>query len=405
MYLSYLSLTNFRNYVRLEIKIPPGSVLLHGANAQGKTSLLEAIYFLATFTSFHASSERELVNLLAARAPRAESYIVAEFYKGEHKFRLGVGFYLEKNHINNHARLRKEIVLDGDKRSIGEALGYFNSVLFLPQMMQVIEGAPELRRRYLNLALGQVYPSYADTLSDYARALNQRNALLKQLGESRGADSLLDPWDLQLASSGAKLIHARINAIQELEQLAKPIHRELTPISEILRLEYAPSYDPLPQPEGQYSFDLETSVSRQGFTRDQIAEGFQAELQRRRREEIQRGITTIGPHRDELVFKAADIDLGKYGSRGQIRTAMLALKLAEVAWMQKKTGQSPVLLLDEVLAELDVGRRADLLSRLEVCEQAFLTTADLGMFTQEFRQTAKLWEVADGMITDQPLFV
>jgi len=402
MYLSYLSLTNFRNYVRLEIEIPAGPVLLHGANAQGKTSLLEAIYFLATFTSFHASSERELVNLLAARAPRAESYIVAEFYKGEHKFRLGVGFYLEKNHINNHARLRKEIVLDGDKRSIGETLGYFNSVLFLPQMMQVIEGAPELRRRYINLALGQVYPGYADTLSDYARALSQRNALLKQLGESRADDSLLDPWDLQLASSGAKLIYERIIAIQELEQLAKPIHRELTPVSEILRLEYAPSYDPLPQPERQYSFDLETSISRLGFTRDQIAEGFQAELQRRRREEIQRGITTIGPHRDDLVFKAADIDLGKYGSRGQVRTAMLSMKLAEVAWMQKKTGQSPVLLFDEVLAELDVGRRTDLLSRLEVCEQAFLTTADLGMFTQKFLQTAKLWEVADGMITVQP---
>ena len=115
MYLTYLSLTNFRNYVRLEVDVPRGPVLLHGANAQGKTSLLEAIYFLATFTSFHARSDRELVNLLAARDPSAESFIVAEFYKGEHKFRLGVGFYLEKNHTNNQARLRKEIVLDGDK--------------------------------------------------------------------------------------------------------------------------------------------------------------------------------------------------------------------------------------------------------------------------------------------------
>lgn len=401
MYLTYLSLTNFRNYVRLEVDVPCGSILLHGANAQGKTSLLEAIYFLATFTSFHASSDREMVNLLAARESQAEAFIVAEFYKGEHKFRLGVGFYLEKNHTNNHTRLRKEIVLDGDKCRPSEAMGYFNSVLFLPQMMQVIEGAPELRRRYLNLALGQVYPRYAATLSDYARALSQRNALLKQLYERRGDESLLEPWDLQLASSGAQLIFARINAIQELERLAKPIHRELTPGGEVLRLDYAPSYDPMQKPQDQLSFGLETQVSRTTFTAEQIMQGFQTELIKRRKEEIQRGVTTIGPHRDEMYFKVDEVDLGKYGSRGQVRTAMLALKLAEVEWMQAKTGQLPVLLLDEVLAELDTGRRIDLLSRLAVSEQTFLTTTDLGMFSQDFIQGTALWQVADGLITSE----
>jgi len=393
-------LTNFRNYVRLEMDVPRGQVLLHGANAQGKTSFLEAIYFLATFTSFHANSDRELVNLLAARDPRAESFIVAEFYKGEHKFRLGVGFYLEKNHTNNHARLRKEIVLDGDKCRVSEALGYFNSVLFLPQMMQVIEGAPELRRRYLNLMLGQIYPRYAATLSDYARALSQRNALLKQLNERRGDESLLEPWDMQLASSGAQLIFARINAVQELEHLARPIHRELTPGGDVLRLDYAPSYDPLPEPRDQYSFGLETTVSRTAFSAEQIMQGFQAALIKQHRDEIKRGVTTIGPHRDDLFFKVNEVDLGKYGSRGQVRTAMLALKLAEVEWMQARTGQSPVLLLDEVLAELDAGRRTDLLTRLSVSEQVFLTTTDLGMFSKEFIQDATLWRVADGLIAD-----
>jgi DNA replication and repair protein RecF len=399
MYLTYLSLTNFRNYVRLDVDIPRGPILLHGANAQGKTSLLEAIYFLATFTSFHASSDRQLVNFLAARESKAEAFIVAEFYKGEHKFRLGVGFYLEKNHANNHTRLRKEIVLDGDKCRVSEAMGYFNSVLFLPQMMQVIEGPPELRRRYLNLALGQVYPRYAATLSDYARALSQRNALLKQLNERRGDESLLEPWDLQLASSGAQLIFARINAIQELERLAKPIHRELTPSGEVLRLDYAPSYDPLTKPQDQYSLGLKTHVSRTAFTAEQIMQGFQTELVKRRKEEIQRGVTTIGPHRDEMYFKVDEVDLGEYGSRGQVRTAMLALKLAEVEWMQERTGQLPVLLLDEVLAELDAGRRNDLLSRLAVSDQSFLTTADLDMFSQDFLKGATLWQVADGLIT------
>jgi len=402
MYLTYLSLTNFRNYVRLEVDVPRGPVLLHGANAQGKTSLLEAIYFLATFTSFHASSDRELVNLLAARDPRAESFIVAEFYKGDYKFRLGVGFYLEKNHTNSHTRLRKEIVLDGNKCSMSEAMGYFNSVLFLPQMMQVIEGAPELRRRYLNLMLGQIYPRYAVNLSDYARALSQRNALLKQINERRGDESLLEPWDVQLASSGAQLIFARINAIQELELLARPIHRELTPDGEVLRLDYAPSYDPLPEQRDQYSFGLETSVSRTAFSVEQIIEGFQAALRKQHREEIRRGVTTIGPHRDDLLFKVNEVDFGKYGSRGQVRTAMLALKLAEVEWMQARTGQSPVLLLDEVLAELDAGRRADLLTRLSVSEQAFLTTADLGMFSKDFLQDVTMWRVENGLITEKP---
>ena len=403
MYLTYLSLTNFRNYVRLEMDVPPGPVLLHGANAQGKTSLLEAIYYLATFTSFHASSDRQLVNLLAARESQAEAFIVAEFYKGEHQFRLGVGFYLERSHANNHARLRKEIVVDGDKRRVGEAMGYFNSVLFLPQMMQVIEGPPELRRRYLNLALGQIYPRYATTLSDYARALSQRNALLKQLNERRGDEGLLEPWDLQLVSSGAQLIFARINAVQELDRLAKRIHRELTPGGEVLRLDYAPSYDPLPKPQDQFSLGFETPVSRTAFTVEEIMQGYQAELVRRRKEEIQRGITTIGPHRDEMYYKVDEVDLGQYGSRGQVRTAMLALKLAEVEWMHAKTGQLPVLLLDEVLAELDVGRRSDLLSRLAVSEQAFLTTADLGMFSQSFLNSASLWQVSDGLITAEEI--
>jgi DNA replication and repair protein RecF len=365
MYLKYLSLTNFRNYVRLEVEVPRGPVLL------------------------------------AARDSRAESFIVAEFIKGDHKFRLGVGFYLEKNHTNNNARLRKEIVLDGDKCTMSEAMGYFNSVLFLPQMMQVIEGAPGLRRRYLNLMLAQIYPGYAASLSDYARALSQRNALLKQINERRGDESLLEPWDMQLASTGAQLILARINAIQELEQLVRPIHRELTPGGEVLRLDYAPSYDPLPEPRDQYSFGLETSVSRSAFSVEQILQGFQAALFKQRQEEIRRGVTTIGPHRDDMLFKVNEVDFGKYGSRGQVRTAMLALKLAEMEWMQARTGQMPVLLMDEVLAELDAGRRADLLTRLSVSEQAFLTTADLSMFPKEFLEDVTLWRVADGLITEK----
>jgi DNA replication and repair protein RecF len=172
----------------------------------------------------------------------------------------------------------------------------------------------------------------------------------------------------------------------------------LTRGTEVLRLSYEPAYDPLPQPEHQYSLPLDAPLDRSGLTLEKIQQGFMESLQRLHAEEIARGVTTIGPHRDELRFLANGIDLGIYGSRGQARTAILALKLAEVAWLKEKTGQWPVLLLDEVLAELDTQRRIDLLERIADCEQTMLTTADLEAFSQEFIQSAALWRIHAGRL-------
>ncbi len=168
MYLTQLSLTNFRNFARLDVEVPRGSVLIVGANAQGKTSLLEAIYYLATFTSFHASSDRQLINFLAAREPLAVGRIVANFCRGEHAHRMEVRLIQEDDGVPGSARLRKEVLLDGAKLKLGEALGQLNAVLFLPQMLRVIEGSPDERRRYLNLALAQVLPRYSEALSAYS---------------------------------------------------------------------------------------------------------------------------------------------------------------------------------------------------------------------------------------------
>jgi DNA replication and repair protein RecF len=348
--------------------------------------------------SFHASNERQLINLLAAGEPLAVARIVADFRRQDASHRLEVRIIQETNGYGEAPRLRKEVLLDGVKRKISEVMGEFNAVLFLPQMLRVIEGAPEDRRRYLNLALAQVIPSYAPALAEYGKALTQRNALLKQLAERGGDQQQLAFWDEQLAYYGAQLIHARIQAIQELERLAARIHFELTRGQEVLRYSYQPAFDPLPQHPLQYSLPLHAPVDRSGLSLDKITQGFFQCLERIRSEEIGRGMTTIGPHRDELRFLGNGIDLGIYGSRGQARTAVLALKLAEVAWMKARTGNWPVLLLDEVLAELDQDRRADLLARLFESEQALLTTTDLDHFSREFVSKAKVWQVQGGRL-------
>ncbi len=396
MYLTHLSLTDFRSFTRLDMNVPRRILLLVGNNAQGKTTLLEAIYFLATFTSFHASNDRQLINFLMSGEPLAVSRIVADYKRGERSHRMEVRLIQESS--NGSTRLRKEILLDGVKRTVQNALGAFNAVIFLPHMTRIIEGSPEERRRYLNLALSQAMPGYARDLTEYSQALLQRNALLKQLGERSGDPDQLLYWDDIIARRGASLIHARIQALQEMERIVKRIHHRLTNGQEILRFYYMPAFDPLPQPEGQYSLSISTPTDRSNLSEEDIRIGFLERLQAVRREEIARGVTTIGPHRDELRFMSNAIDLGNFGSRGQVRTALLALKLAEVHWLKDKTGHWPVLLLDEILAELDLQRRADLLDALDEVEQALLTTTDLNLFADSFVAENTVWQVTGGQV-------
>ncbi len=399
MHLRHLSLTNYRNFARLDMDLPQGPLLLVGANGQGKTSLLEAIYYLATFTSFHAIHDRELVNFIAAKDPLAVGRIVALFDKDGEQHRLEVRLIMETNGINGSSRLRKEILLDGMKMKMAEAVGEFMAVLFLPQMVEIIEGAPEERRRFLNLAMAQVIPGTNRTLADYSQTLSQRNALLKQLQEFGGDPGQLDYWDELLVSKGAQIINGRIHTVKELERIAARNHRELTRGESILRLSYQPAYDPLPEVPGQFALPIEDPVDRSGLSVDEIKQGYIARMIDQRSEDISRGVTTLGPHRDDLRFLENGIDLGVYGSRGQVRTAMLSLKMAEMTWMKEKTNFSPVLLLDEALAELDPSRREDLLARLTRDRQTLLTTTDLDLFTPGFVENTTLWRVNGGRVS------
>jgi DNA replication and repair protein RecF len=398
MHLTHLSLTNFRAFSRLDMDIPRRVLLLAGDNAQGKTSLLEAVYFLATFTSFHAQSDRQLINFLASSESLAVTRIVADYERDSRKHRLEVRLIQEAVGPSS-VRLRKEILLDGVKKQAADAVGHFNAVIFLPQMTRILENGPEERRRYLNLTLAQAVPGFAQLISDYQHGITQRNALLKLLCERSGDPDQLAYWDELIARNGAAIIHARIQALDEIEHLAGRIMQKLTHGTEVLRTVYQPAYDPLPKHEGQYALPLQTSISRKRLTEEQIRQGFIQALVAVRQEEIARGVTTIGPHRDEVRFLSNGVDLSDYGSRGQVRSTLLALKLAEIAWLKEKTGQWPVLLLDETLAELDEQRRADLLETLEGVDQAILTTTDADFFSEDFRQKCSIWVVKAGVVS------
>jgi DNA replication and repair protein RecF len=397
MRLTHLSLTNFRLFSRLDMDLPRRILLLMGSNAQGKTSLLEAIYYMATFTSFHAQSDRQLINFLAGQETLSVGRMVGTYQRGDRQHRLEVRLIQDLNG-NGGTRLRKEILLDGVKTPANQVVGHFSSVIFLPQMTRILEGGPEERRRYLNLAIAQANGGFSQILADYSQALAQRNALLKQLNEHGGDASQLDFWDNVLTSKGAAIILMRIQAIKQIEQLAMRIHERLSGASEVIRLLYQPSYDPLPEPQGQFALPIQTAVQRDGFTLAQIQQGFAARLAEVRREEIQRGVTTLGPHRDEMRVQCNGIDLTDFGSRGQVRTAILSLKLAEVDWLKQMTGEWPVLLMDETLAELDVQRRECLLQYLENAEQAILTTTDMNLFPEGFTQKCERWSVTQGNI-------
>ena len=410
MILNHLSLTNFRNFARLDMDLPSGSILLVGDNAQGKTSLLESIYLLATFTSFHATSDKQLIHFLAAKERISVARIVGDFQiesgGGDEKFaefkphNIEVRLIQEPNGVNGTTRFRKEILLDGVKKKISEVTGFFKAVLFLPQMLRMIEGAPEERRRYLNLSISQVIPNYVDVLGNYRRALGQRNALLKRLFERNGDAAELTYWDEQLSEFGAQLIFFRIMALKSLERWAAQYHEELTHGSEVLRFNYVPSYDPYLKTKNQYALPIDTPIDRSGIALEDIREGLLEALIKLRNKEIQRGSTTIGPHRDEVRFLSNGIDLGVYGSRGQARTAVLSLKLAEVSWIKEKSGVWPVLLLDEVLAELDKKHRDDLIRNIVQANQSLITTTDIDLFEKDYVENIKQWKIEGGRIIE-----
>lgn len=403
MYLRHLSLTNFRLYSRLEVDLPAQAILLYGDNAQGKTSLLEAIYVLATGRSSHTTSDRQLINWLASEeglTPYAR--LAADVVRADRALHIDMVLMLEPAKTEDSWRFRKQIKMNGAVVRATDLIGQLAVVMFLPDDVEIVGGGPANRRRYLDNALSQVDVEYAHALDLYTEVLSQRNALLKQLAETGGDPDQLLYWDEQLATAGTTITLRRQSMIAELELLADRLHRDLTRERHTLRLRYQPAFN-ADQPIGpvyQRSLNLNLPTQSPEATFEQAKKSFLKQLEVRRKEELARGATLVGPHRDELRFIADEIDLGVYGSRGQQRTAVLALKLAEVHWMRAKIDDWPILLLDEVMAELDAHRRGFLLDQINGANQAILTATDPEMFTSEFRAQAKMVKVTRGQIGD-----
>ena len=247
MRLTHLSLTNFRAFSRLDLDIPGGIVVLVGDNAQGKTSLLEAVYFLAAFTSFQTSQDNQVVSFSARNEEIPVSRIVAEYEKGGKRSTLELRLILQATASSTGApvqRLRKEILLNGVKKPATQAIREFNAVVFIPQMTRFIDNGPEERRRYLNMTLCQVVPGYAEDLTKYQQALTRRNALLKMIAEKGGDVSQLDYWDKLLSGFGARMMAARSQAVGEIDSLAAPIHAQLTGQTEGFQMMYRPTFNP-----------------------------------------------------------------------------------------------------------------------------------------------------------------
>jgi DNA replication and repair protein RecF len=399
VYISQLSLTNYRNYSRLIIDLPAGPILLRGQNAQGKTNLLEAVYFLSTTRSVHARADQQLINWLVLRQETLPfTRVEATIQTRTDAFQLAITVLREGD------KMRKDIRLNGTKKRALDVIGKLTTVMFLPEDIELVTGAPALRRRYLDSTLCQINPHYCTSLSRYNKVLSERNALLKELFKRSGnADELLF-WDEQLADNGATLVVNRHNTILELDTVARHHHRELSGGKEGLRLHYAPSFDMHQRPKPNYQLPLimeelapySTSAPPVAEVRDT----FLAYLQQSHQDDISRGVTQVGPHRDDLHFLVDGIDMTLYGSRGQQRTAALSTKLAEVALMQQMTGETPVLLLDDVMSELDAQRRREVINIVDQAGQALLTTTDWEDYEPEFRRRAKLFGVTMGRLEE-----
>lgn len=400
MRIDHLSLTNFRNYARLELTLPRQPIVLYGDNAQGKTSILEAIYYLATSRSPYTTSDRQLIHWRTESEYLPFARLVAEITAGHHRVaqRLEITLMMDKS--NGLPRFQKEIRLNGVKKRVMDVVGLLNVVLFLPQDLALVEGAPSERRRFMDTTLCQTRRDYLEALNTYEKVLPQRNALLRQIAERRASPAELAYWDEQLAQAGAILIHERQVFLRSLELLAQRTHHELTAQRETLTLSYQPSFVPSAEGDGQRSFEVFGLDLHRELSPQAIAPQFHDQLRREQALSIQRGATLSGPHRDELRLLINDRDCGLYGSRGQARTAIMALKFAELQWMQSQINEAPLLLLDEVVAELDSKRRAYLLERISDDAQTLVTTTELDIFTQDFITRSRLLHVHDGQVDE-----
>lgn len=347
MRIESVRLHQFRNYEEETVAFPPSIILLYGANGQGKTNLLEALYYGGLGKSYRGVLDTDLIRWQADSAS-----IILNFRRRDIAQQLKI--------ILPRAA-KKEIWINETKVTRKELVGTLNEVLFSPDDLQLIKGSPGLRRRFLDREISQVSPAYYRDLLQYNRVISQRNLLLKQM--KREPIHPLEEWDQQIAFFAASLARKRLEALKKLSFLAGVLHKRLSGGTEQLRIEYLQPY------------------AKGGGVRSTNAAWYYDLLQQHLLEDVRRQSTSVGPHRDDLLFLADGADLKKYGSQGQQRTAVLAVKLAELEYIKAETGEYPVLLLDDVMSELDKKRRQALLDFVRGRIQTFITTTEPEIFT------------------------
>ncbi len=385
MYLSHLILHDFRNFKRLDLPLGRGLSLFYGENAQGKTNLLEAIAMLATSNSFHATSDREVINW---DAPDRIARIVAEVERREDETRIEIVIIDAKDTMNGVSaapgspeRQRKRIKINGATKKAVDLIGQVTVVLFAPTDLRLVDGSPEDRRRFLDRALCQIRPHYCAALMKYRKVITQRSALLKRIRDNQEEPRMLDYLDEKLTEWANLIIYERRGMVDALNQHVDQLQANISGGRESLRIAYRPSF----------------AVDASWNTIESL-EKYRRQLSEARRREIQQGVCLLGPHRDDLDFMVNDVDMLTYGSRGQQRTAALSAKFGELAFMRAATGEEPILLLDDVFSELDAARREYLLNQALQHEQTLITATDYNSFSEEILAKSHRYQVVAGEI-------
>lgn len=368
MHIKGLTLRNFRNYVDIHIDFAKAFNIIYGNNAQGKTNIIEAIFLCASGRSHRTSKDVELLKY------GNDSFDIKLLYESEGK--------QEEIEINYCLEERKKIKINEiPVKKIGDLMGHLNAVIFSPEDLLLIKQGPAERRRFVDITLSQLRPSYFYDLQKYAKILYQRNTLLKNIIIRRELESTLDIWDRHLTRTGTRIMKARSSFVKKLDEFARSRHNKLTNSEERLSLNYSPSFE---YKDGSDDVDAENI--------------FMNLLERNRGREIQRGTTIIGPHRDDIDIVLNGESTKIYGSQGQQRTAVLSMKLAEIDLMKEESGDYPILLLDDVLSELDDRRKEYLLETIEKV-QAFITCTDRRFFQRSTEATAFFY-IKDGNIVN-----
>lgn len=357
MKINSLKLKNFRNYDLLNLEFDDATNIFYGDNAQGKTNILEAVYLSGTTKSHRGTKDRDMIEF-----GKDESHIEAIVEKRGINYQIDM--HLKKNSPKGIAINKMPI------RKASELFGIVNIVFFSPEDLNIIKNGPAERRRFIDLELSQLDKVYLNNLSNYNRIVNQRNHLLKEIGFQSGVMETLEIWEMQLIDYGNRIIESRKKFIEEINEIVSNIHKKLTGDWECLQLIYEPSNGEIP---------LEKA------------------LERNRERDMRIKSTSVGPHRDDICFMVGDLDIRRFGSQGQQRTAALSLKLSEIELVKKSINDKPILLLDDVLSELDKHRQNYLLDSIDDI-QTLITCTGVDEFVNHRFSINKVFHVQNGQV-------